>query len=58
MIGMMRMTIGVMGMERDNKNNKDNKDNKKDRGKDQVIGSGTLLTVTTYESWEKQKPAI
>ena len=45
MIGMMRMTIGMMGMEKDNKNNKDNEDNKKDRGKDQVIGSGTLLTL-------------
>ena len=48
MIGMMRMTIGMMGMEKDNKNNKDNKDNKKDRGKDQVIGSGTLLTKSGH----------
>ena len=45
MIGMMRMTIGMMGMEKDNKNNKDNEDNKKDRGEDQVIGTGTFLTL-------------
>ena len=45
MIGMMRMTTEMMGMERDNKNNKDNKENKKDRGKGQVIGTGTFLTL-------------